>query len=104
MFSCDPWRRDPGETPDRGLTTLMGRNWINLWRRTDYLGFPVHGWEPNDLDRRAGETNGSPDKVETHSDYHLCTAYRDALTDLVSADLNQSPDRERGGDGNLERS
>ncbi|WP_330277544.1 hypothetical protein OG205_18900 [Lentzea sp. NBC_00516] len=104
LFSCDPWRRNPGGTPERGLTRLMGRNWINLWRRTDYLGFPVHGWEPNDLDRRAGETNGSPDKVETHSDYHLCTAYRDALTDLVSADLNRSPDRERGGDGNLERS
>ncbi|WP_434446215.1 hypothetical protein [Lentzea sp. E54] len=89
MFSCDPWRRAPGTVPDRGLVPLMGNNWINLWRRTDYLGFPVHGWAPNPLDRRAGETNGSPDKVETHSDYHLCAAYREAFTDLVSRDLSQ---------------
>ena len=84
MFSCDPWRRDPGAAQDRGLYSLLGANWINLWRRTDYLGFPVHGWQPNDLDRRAGETDGSPDGVETHSDYHLCSAYRDAFADLVS--------------------
>ncbi|SMD20673.1 hypothetical protein [Lentzea albidocapillata] len=104
LFSCDPWRREPGEVPERGLASLLGPNWINLWRRTDYLGFPVHGWEDNALDRRANETDGSPDKVETHGDYHLCTAYRDAFTKLVSLDLNRSPDRGRGGDGNLERS
>ncbi|WP_439656297.1 hypothetical protein ACSHWB_28150 [Lentzea sp. HUAS TT2] len=104
LFSCDPWRREPGEAPGRGLTSLLGPSWVNLWRRTDYLGFPVHGWEDNDLDRRAGETNGSPDKVETHGDYHLCAAYRDAFRHLVAIDLNQSPDRGREGDGNLERS
>lgn len=104
LFSCDPWRRNPGTAPERGLTTLLGPNWINLWRRTDYLGFPVHGWEDNPLDRRAGETDGSPDKVETHGGYHLCAAYRQAFTDLVSIDLNQSPDRGRGGGGNMKRS
>ncbi|MDX8030734.1 hypothetical protein SK803_10960 [Lentzea sp. BCCO 10_0856] len=104
LFSCDPWRRKPGEAPERGLTTLLGENWINLWRRTDYLGFPVHGWEDNPLDRRANETDGSPDTVETHGGYHLCAAYRQAFTDLVSIDLNRSPDGGRGGGGNLERS
>ncbi|MCR3751237.1 hypothetical protein [Lentzea californiensis] len=104
LFSCDPWRREPGDVPERGLASLLGPHWINLWRRTDYLGFPVHGWEDNALDRRANETDGSPDKVETHGDYHLCAAYRDAFTDLVSLELNRSPDRGRGGDGNLERS
>ncbi|MFC3896163.1 hypothetical protein ACFOWZ_32195 [Lentzea rhizosphaerae] len=87
MFSCDPWRREPGATPDRGLSVLLGANWINLWRRTDYLGFPVHGWEPNSVDRRASETDGSPDKVETHGDYHCSAAYRQAFTDLVARDL-----------------
>ncbi|SER87101.1 hypothetical protein SAMN05216188_116202 [Lentzea xinjiangensis] len=104
LFSCDPWRGDPGEAPDRGLSVLLGKGWINLWRRTDYLGFPVRGWSDNPVDRRARETDGSPDKVETHGDYHLCTSYHEAFADLVSADLNQSPDRGRAGDGNLERS
>ncbi|HEX8867106.1 MAG TPA: hypothetical protein VF821_15715 [Lentzea sp.] len=104
LFSCDPWRRAPGASPDRGLSALLGPNWTNLWRRTDYLGFPVHGWEDNPLDRRANETNGSPDNVETHGGYHLCAAYREAFDHLVSIDLNQSPDGERAGGGNLDRS
>jgi hypothetical protein len=104
MFALDPWRRQPGATPDGGLAVLLGRNWINLWRRTDYLGFPVHGWTPNSVDRRADETDGSPDKVETHGGYHHCAAYRQAFADLVSIDLNHSPDGGRAGGGNLERS
>ena len=103
LFSRDPWRRDPGATPSSGLSALLGESWINLWRRTDYLGFPVHGWKENSVDRRANETDGSPDKVETHSDYHLCAVYHQAFADLVSIDLNRSPDSERGGGGNLER-
>ncbi|MDX3662047.1 hypothetical protein PV646_32500 [Streptomyces sp. ID05-26A] len=99
LFSCDPWVRASGVAPDRGLSVLLGPNWINLWRRTDYLGFPVHGWGSNPLDRRADE--GTPDKVETHGSYHLCAAYRQAFADLVSIDLNQSPDSGRGGGGNL---
>ncbi len=90
LFSCDPWRREPGATPDRGLTTLLGPSWINLWRRTDYLGFPVHGWEDNPLDRRASETDGSPDKVETHGGYHLCVAYRQAFDELVAIEVNEA--------------
>jgi len=104
MFTLDPWQRQPGATPGGGLSALLGRNWINLWRRTDYLGFPVHGWTPNSVDRRAGETDGSPDEVETHSGYHLCAAYRQAFGDLVSIDLNQSPGDGRAGGGNQERS
>lgn len=99
LFSCDPWVRAGGAAPDRGLSVLLGQNWINLWRRTDYLGFPVHGWESNPLDRRAGE--GTPDKVETHGGYHLCAAYRQAFADLVSIDLNRSPDSGSGGGGSL---
>jgi 4-amino-4-deoxy-L-arabinose transferase-like glycosyltransferase len=104
MFSRDPWRRSPGVLPDRGLSALLGPSWINLWRRTDYLGFPVHGWSPNSVDRRAAETNGSPDKVDTHSDYHLCAEFGKAFADLVSIDLNQPPADRRSGGGNLDRS
>ncbi|GGN02489.1 hypothetical protein GCM10011609_46720 [Lentzea pudingi] len=102
LFSCDPWVRAGGVLPDRGLSTLLGPSWINLWRRTDYLGFPVHGWESNPLDRRADE--GTPDRVQTHGGYHLCAAYRQAFADLVSIDLNRSPDSGSGGGGSLGRS
>ncbi|MFD5825049.1 hypothetical protein [Lentzea sp. NPDC060358] len=101
LFSCDPWRRDPGAAQDRGLSVLLGGSWLNLWRRTDYLGFPVHGWAPNSVDRRAGETDVSPEKVETHSDYHLCAAYHEAFADLVALPLPRSPDRGGAGNGNL---
>ncbi|MGI5501194.1 hypothetical protein [Lentzea sp. CA-135723] len=104
MFSRDPWVRAAGSSSPGGLSALLGANWLNLWRRTDYLGFPVHGWADNPHDRRADETDGAPDEVETHGGYHLCAAYRDAFAALVSIDLNQSPDRGRAGGGNLERS
>lgn len=103
LFARDPWRRNPGATPERGLTVLLGDSWINLWRRTDYLGFPVHGWASNPIDRRASETNGAADTVDTHSGYHLCAEYGKAFTDLVSLDLNQSRTDRRAGGGNLER-
>ncbi|GHH53556.1 hypothetical protein [Lentzea cavernae] len=101
MFSCDPWVRPTGEAPDRGLSQLLGPSWINLWRRTDYLGFPVHGWGSNELDRRAGETDGSPDQVATHGGYHLCEAYQQAFADLVAIDLSQSPVSEQEAGENL---
>ncbi|KOV84937.1 hypothetical protein [Nocardia sp. NRRL S-836] len=104
MFARDPWARDPGALPERGLSTLLGANWINLWRRTDYLGFPVHGWAANAVDRRANETDGSPDKIETHSDYHRCAAYRQAFADLVATERDRSPGSGVAGGGNLEHS
>ncbi|SDG09729.1 hypothetical protein SAMN05216553_105316 [Lentzea fradiae] len=102
MFSCDPWRRAPGPAGGSGLSALLEGHWINLWRRTDYLGFPVHGWAENTVDRRAGETGGAPDKVETHSDYHLCAAYREAFAELVAKP--RSPVRGGERNGNLEDS
>ncbi|ANZ42286.1 hypothetical protein BBK82_46560 [Lentzea guizhouensis] len=94
IWALDPWHRqdDPGPQPEPVVApadTLKGvleGRWVNLWRRTDYLGFPVIGYGKPDgtsIDQWANETNGSPDKVETHSDYHRCAAYTAAFTRLV---------------------
>jgi hypothetical protein len=104
FFSLDPWRRAPGEPSTCGLSSLLGVNWVNLWRRTDYLGFPVQSWTGGTTDRRADEILEGASTVETHSDYHRSATYRDAFAELVAIELNRSPDRGRGEDGNLERS
>lgn len=89
LWRLNPWHRAPGDTTAPGEHTvlkLMEGRWINLWRRTDYLGFPVVSWDAPDaesVDQWADETNGSPDKVETHSDYHLCPSYEEAFNRLV---------------------
>ncbi|MGN7800156.1 hypothetical protein [Leifsonia sp. 22587] len=64
--------------------------WINLWRRTDYLGFPINSYRldrglPDDLDRGADEF-GPPRylvKVATHPDYQSAPQYRVALLDVI---------------------
>ncbi|WP_285114884.1 hypothetical protein [Leifsonia sp. fls2-241-R2A-40a] len=80
---------------DPSLTELLTQPdgsvaWINLWRRTDYLGFPVNSYRlddgrPDDLDRGADEF-GPPRylvKVATHPDYQSAPQYRVALLDLI---------------------
>ncbi|MGO4301763.1 hypothetical protein [Leifsonia sp. RAF41] len=65
--------------------------WVNLWRRTDYLGFPINSYRlddrrPDDLDRGADEF-GPPRylvKVATHPDYQSAPQYRVALLDVIS--------------------
>lgn len=113
-----PWRRSPWHNDDvserRGWTapqtahsiegTLVpapGVRWLNLWRLTDYLGFPAFaGWRQftvptagaaspertlkNEIDRYAEEHLGDPATVVTHSDYVRGKAYRDALEALTS--------------------
>jgi hypothetical protein len=80
---------------DPSLTELLTQPdgsvaWINLWRRTDYLGFPINSYRledrrPDDLDRGADEF-GPPRylvKVATHPDYQSAPQYRVALLDLI---------------------
>ncbi|MDQ4504266.1 hypothetical protein [Sinomonas sp. ASV322] len=61
--------------------------WINLWRRTDYLGFPGYSYSamPNNLDRLVLEME--PDsymaRVATHANYLPTRAYAQARKDLL---------------------
>jgi hypothetical protein len=74
----------------RGRLTIGARDdrprWTNLWRRTDYLGFPVLGYPTgNDVDRPAEEidTSGYVAAVSTHGNYPRTLAYHQALDDLL---------------------
>ena len=72
----------------KGLMTSKtdGVLWRNLWRRTDYLGFPVWAYGPaNSIDRSAEEIDHTGYLVEivAHSDYPRSKAYETALTELA---------------------
>jgi hypothetical protein len=65
-------------------------HWRNLWRRTDYLGFPVYSYLPhtetdgNPVDRLAQEVDETGYLVEvlTHGYYQRTKRYRDMLARL----------------------
>jgi len=76
-FALDPFPPPEVFTPE-SLSRMLSANdpgrsrWRNLWRRTDYLGFPVFSYRTtgNPIDRGATETApGYMWKVATHSDY-----------------------------------
>jgi hypothetical protein len=59
--------------------------WVNLWRRTDYLGFPVYSFRDNELDAGADEF-GPPlylVKVATHPNYQASAQYAEGLRRLL---------------------
>lgn len=62
--------------------------WLNLWRRTDFLGFPGYSYaqDANVLDRLALEME--PDsymaQVATHGNYLPTMAYLAARSDLIA--------------------
>jgi alpha-beta hydrolase superfamily lysophospholipase len=117
VLASDPWRRQviadnrPPALPVRvdgdpeSLVQLLGGNfddpdnavaprWRSLWRRTDYLGFPVTGFwsnesngvDENPIDRRA--TERSPRSylwaVAKHNDYLSTPQYRAARDVLIA--------------------
>jgi hypothetical protein len=65
LLGCPTFVPAPSPTPDSDgypasvrdtLTETSGLRWINLWRPTDYLGFPVYSRERNNpVDRPADE-------------------------------------------------
>lgn len=63
--------------------------WRNLWRRSDYLGFPVFGYPDNPIDNEAEEVVRVHylAEVQTHSDYPKTDAYKDAFAELIAANL-----------------
>jgi hypothetical protein len=111
LGSPDPWQDEvdaansspPPPHPDVARKSLLGQlgatagfppsppRWKSLWRRTDYLGFPVWRYpaapdvDPNPLDVVAAEviTVGYLAEIQTHSDYPLTPAYGVAFAELT---------------------
>lgn len=120
LFRLDPWSKQvvdeakqndakfrmPEGDDQLTLVTLLGGDflpgahvhatprWRNLWRRTDYLGFPVFnywshvqkdGTNTNPIDR--GATERRPRSylwdVATHTDYLSTAQYREARDELA---------------------
>lgn len=106
LWLRDPWERqvlaeftprplpEPGHDPQKTLTGMLGAHertvprWRSLWRRTDYLGFPVYGYrggESNPVD--LGATESAPAsylwRIATHSDYLGTPQFLQARDDLV---------------------
>ncbi len=107
LFGGDPWLRqvldDEQErgrpAPDgpgtlRAILTPTTRRcrpaqplWINVWRRTDYLGFPVNSYRgrANEIDRGAGELEPTTYlvTVASHGNYPDTAEYTGAVHDLL---------------------
>ncbi|MFF1572733.1 hypothetical protein ACFVWR_08305 [Leifsonia sp. NPDC058292] len=68
------------------LTQPSGRvAWFNLWRRTDYLGFPDHSHRANDIDSGADEF-GPPEylvQIATHPNYQASVQYMANLKRMI---------------------
>uniref|UniRef100_UPI00258C8D8E hypothetical protein n=1 Tax=Arthrobacter sp. TaxID=1667 RepID=UPI00258C8D8E len=59
--------------------------WINLWRRTDFIGVPVKSYGRNEIDRGADELDVSSYMLTlaTHSGYPSSRAYPSAMVELL---------------------
>lgn len=106
---ADPWQRQveddqclercnilaaagmSAEPKDATLRSLLTRSsgdvaWRSLWRRTDFLGFPVDSFSPNDIDSGADEF--APKRyliqIATHPGYPSSPQYSRTLTDLLA--------------------
>jgi hypothetical protein len=84
-----PERPEPGSGEQVTLMSLLTCGakpaWVNLWRRTDFLGFPVVGYGLNEVDRGAEEMDRSAYlfAVAAHSGYLASWAYHEALDEVV---------------------
>jgi hypothetical protein len=99
-------RDQAGQTPEGAR---LDPRWVSLWRRTDYIGFPVFSYPalpadsggvdsavrgakpppeppPNVIDRAADErdTTGTFVTVATHGDYPRAPQYQAALDELLA--------------------
>ena len=96
LAGVDPWLHSQegarASTTDSLVERLADQangtpRWRGLWRRTDFIGFPVHSYpyqdNGNPIDVRAEETVPPLPGILRHSDY-LCTpAYSAKLTELA---------------------
>ncbi len=97
LWAADPWQRElsgPTTNARRAADSVVIRlagpagtppRWRSLWRRTDFLGFPVHSYRPNEIDRPAEETDETTylTAVVAHSDYPRAPAYGKAFDELT---------------------
>ncbi|WP_426594316.1 hypothetical protein ACPPVS_02105 [Cellulomonas sp. McL0617] len=93
-WAADPWTLAPPTPRPPGLTvvdSLTGGGstevrWRNLWRRSDYIGFPVDDYVGSPVDRAAAEEDLTTYlfSVATHYDYPRAPQYRDQLDALVA--------------------
>jgi hypothetical protein len=101
LFSADPWkaaREEEAARPGSESLTLLkllqdGQQarppvWRNIWRRTDYLGFPAyaHTQQGNDLDVYAVETEPKHSQfvVATHGNYTATTTYARVRDEMLT--------------------
>lgn len=97
LWPHDPWATEiaakehldkfaVGSVRDR----LGGQNaalrWRSLWRRTDYLGFPVSQYVDSPIDKPAEELVALDylTEIQTHGGYPRTPAYREALRALTA--------------------
>lgn len=100
VVDLDPWHREVLDPPADSLPDLGARGtlvrilggaqgrapaWVNIWRRTDPLGFPVASYGANELDRGAEEIDATAfvADVATHGGYPRVPAYRRAVTEVL---------------------
>ncbi|NLG55251.1 MAG: hypothetical protein GX542_06330 [Rhodococcus sp.] len=108
LISPNPWRSDekkklkPKEPSPNTLIDVLSDDegtirWRNLWRRTDYIGFPVWGYPgsgENPVDRPAEEIDDSGylNQIATHGNYPRSRAYRQSIRELCDlATMDQKP-------------
>ena len=97
VWNGDPWvhQQPPAQEepppPPPTLASILGVNapgagprWRSLWRRTDYIGFAVYSYLPNDVDTPAQEYDDGNYQlsVVSHSDYPRAAQYQDAVEAL----------------------
>jgi hypothetical protein len=58
---------------------------VNLWRRTDFIGFPAASYAPNLVDRGAEELDLTAfvARLAAHSGYPRTAAYRRGLDEVL---------------------
>lgn len=83
-----------GHPPEAPPLTLRGRlgphHWVNLFRRTDPLGFRLFSESDSALDRYVGELDAKHDLM-THSGYQFSPEYEAAIHEWVSAATGPVP-------------
>ncbi len=98
LWAPDPWGTDEPGDPDRPWPTLVASlttpgsgpegpqvRWRNLWRRTDFIGFPVDGYAGSAIDAPADEVDEGAYllKVAAHGGYPRARQYADELGNVV---------------------